>query len=48
MIILESLLIVLQIYENIKLKSQVMRETKYYKVEPKLLDNTFAFGALQT
>jgi hypothetical protein len=46
MLILESLLLILQLYENFKLKSKLIRDVTYYKVEPKLLDNTSAFASM--
>ena len=46
MLIIESLLVMLQLYENIKLKKKLISEVTYYKVEPKLLDNTAAFASM--
>jgi hypothetical protein len=48
MILIETVLVVLQVYEIIKLKPQVMRDIPYYKVEPKLLDATNAYASFPT
>ena len=48
MIVIESVLVVLQVYEIIKMKPQVIRDTPYYKVEPRLLDATSAYASFPT
>lgn len=38
--IIELVMLALMIYENIKLKKKLIKQQQYYKIEPKLLDNS--------
>ena len=48
LLILETLLVLLQVYEIFKLKPKIIRDMPYYKVEPKLLMETSAYASAPT
>jgi hypothetical protein len=48
MTVIELLLLLLMIYEKIKLRARLIRDVTYYKVEPKLLDSTNVMNSLAT
>jgi len=45
LLVIESFLVVMQVYEIFKLKPKLIRDLPYYKVEPKLLDNSTAYAS---
>ena len=47
MTIIEAILLGLMIYEKLKMRGILMRDSTYYKVEPKLIESQYVMSANQ-